>query len=396
MRLAKKIAVLICLFIIGYLLTPYPLKAGETGKKAVGITDNIDLAEEIDLSNIRDMLKQLDQDIQESLPDFSLSKIFEDLRKGDFNFSPQVLAENIAKTIVRQIVVNGPLIVKLLLLAILCAVINQLQRAFSGNVAQIAQMMIYLVLLGIAITSFQIALDVGNEAIDNMVSFMQATLPVMYALLLAMGNLTSAAIFQPMVLGSLVFLSSLIKSIVLPLFFLSIVLQLFNNISDQFKLAKFSSLLDFAGKFCLGMVMTVFIGIMAVQGVAGGVADGVALRTAKYSADLIPVVGKYFKDAVELVVTSGLVLKSAVGLIALLAIVFITLAPIVKIIAMMLTFKLTAALVEALGEKKLSDSLQDMSKGLLYIFTAVASVGIMFFMAIAIIIGSGDLALMLR
>jgi len=173
-------------------------------------------------------------------------------------------------------------------------------------------------------------------------------------------------------------------------------LRLFNNISDQFKLAKFSSLLDFAGKFCIGIVLTVFIGIMAVQGVAGGVADGVALRTAKYSADLIPVVGKFFKDAVELVVTSGLVLKNALGLIALLAIVFITLAPLIKIVAMMFTFKISAALVEALGEKNLSDSLQDMSKGLLYIFAAVASVGIMFFMAVTIIIGTGNLAVMLR
>jgi stage III sporulation protein AE len=173
-------------------------------------------------------------------------------------------------------------------------------------------------------------------------------------------------------------------------------LRLFNSISDQFKLAKFSSLLDFAGKFCIGAVMTVFIGIMAVQGITGGVADGVALRTVKYSADLIPVVGKFFKDAVELVVTSGLVLKNALGLISLLAIVFITLAPVIKIIAMMFTFKISAALVEALGEKKLAESLQDMANGLLLIFVAVASAGVMFFMAVTIIAGTGDLSLMLR
>jgi len=372
------------------------LRADDVREKDMDVMEKIDLGQEIDLSNVRAMLNQLDKDVQEALPDFSLAQIFEDLRKGKLNLSPQVLGDKILQAVLKQIVVNGPLIAKLLILAVLCAVINQLQLSFSGSVAKIAQMMIYLVLLGLAVTSFQIALDVGNKAIDNMVSFMQATLPVMYAVLLTMGNLTSTAIFKPMVLGSLVFLASIIKNIVLPLFFLSIVLRLFNNISDQFKLAKFSSLLDFAGKFCIGIVLTVFIGIMAVQGVAGGVADGVALRTAKYSADLIPVVGKFFKDAVELVVTSGLVLKNALGLIALLAIVFITLAPLIKIVAMMFTFKISAALVEALGEKNLSDSLQDMSKGLLYIFAAVASVGIMFFMAVTIIIGTGNLAVMLR
>lgn len=394
--MAKKITVLVFLLFFCFLCAPFVLRADDVREKDMDVMEKIDLGQEIDLSNVRAMLNQLDKDVQEALPDFSLAQIFEDLRKGKLNLSPQVLGDKILQAVLKQIVVNGPLIAKLLILAVLCAVINQLQLSFSGSVAKIAQMMIYLVLLGLAVTSFQIALDVGNKAIDNMVSFMQATLPVMYAVLLTMGNLTSTAIFKPMVLGSLVFLASIIKNIVLPLFFLSIVLRLFNNISDQFKLAKFSSLLDFAGKFCIGIVLTVFIGIMAVQGVAGGVADGVALRTAKYSADLIPVVGKFFKDAVELVVTSGLVLKNALGLIALLAIVFITLAPLIKIVAMMFTFKISAALVEALGEKNLSDSLQDMSKGLLYIFAAVASVGIMFFMAVTIIIGTGNLAVMLR
>jgi stage III sporulation protein AE len=122
----------------------------------------------------------------------------------------------------------------------------------------------------------------------------------------------------------------------------------------------------------------------------------VALRTFKYSADLIPIVGKLFKDAVELVVSSGIILKNALGLISLLAIIVIVLAPIIKILAMMFTFKITAALIEPLGEKKLANCLQDMSKGLLYIFVAVASVGIMFFMAVTIIVGAGNVAVMFR
>lgn len=394
--MARKISLCFCLLMIGCLLAPFSLGAEEVRREEPRVSESIDLSQEIDLSSVKEMLTQLDKDVRESLPDFSLSAIFEGLKKGELQLTPQALGNGIMKAVLKQVAANAPLIAKLLILAVLCAVINQLQSAFSGNVAKITQMLIYLVLLGIAVASFQIALDVGRQAIDHMVSFMQATLPVMYAILLAMGNLTSAAIFKPIVLGSLVFLASIIKSVVLPLFFLSIALRLFNSISDQFKLAKFSSLLDFAGKFCIGAVMTVFIGIMAVQGITGGVADGVALRTVKYSADLIPVVGKFFKDAVELVVTSGLVLKNALGLISLLAIVFITLAPVIKIIAMMFTFKISAALVEALGEKKLAESLQDMANGLLLIFVAVASAGVMFFMAVTIIAGTGDLSLMLR
>ncbi len=392
----RKVLLCVALVVLAALLVPIPSHAEGTGKESAESPELVDISQQIDLSKVKGMLDQLDKDVKESLPEFSLSKTFEDLKSGKFTLSPKEFSQNILKAMLKEIVTNAPLIAKLLILAVLCAVINQLQLAFSGSVAKTAQMLVYLVLLGIAITSFKIALDVGSKAIDNMVSFMQATLPVMYAILLAMGNLTSAALFKPIVLGSLVFLASVVKSVVLPLFFFGIVLRLFNSISEQFRLSKLASLLEFVGKFSIGAVMTIFIGIMSVEGVTGGVADGVALRTVKYSADLIPVVGKFFKDAVELVASSGLLLKNALGLVSLLAIVIITLAPVIKIIAMMFTFKISAALVEPLGEKKLADCLQDMSKGLLYIFTAVAAVAIMFFMAITIVIGAGNLAVMLH
>lgn len=355
-----------------------------------------DLSEEIDLSEVTGFLNQLDQEIQESMPDFSLLQIFENIKNGCFDFNLESIGSSILTLILKEIVTNAPLIAKLLVLAVICAVINQLQTAFTGNISKVAQMMAYLVLLALAITSFRIAVNIGNDAIDNMVSFMQITLPVMYMVLLAMGNFTSTALFKPIVMGSLAVLATIIKNIVLPLFYLSIVLKLFNNISQQFKLSKLASLLEFCGKLSIGIVMTVFIGVMTVQGVTGGVADGVTLRTAKYSADLIPVVGKFFKDAVEIVVSSGLLLKNALGIVMLIAILIITFLPVIKIIAMMFTFKLAAALVEPLGEKDLADSLQDMAKGLMYIFITIASVGIMFFMTIVIVTGAGSLSVMLR
>jgi len=388
--------VFLLILMLGILLLPFPSLAEVTQDIPDETPELVDLTQEIDLSKVKEMLNQLDQEVQDALPDFSLSKIFEDLKSGKVNLRPENLGSSIVRAILREVVTNAPLMVKMLSLAVVCAVINQLQRAFTGEISKVAKMLIYLVLLGLAITSFRIAVDTGMDAIDQMVSFMQAILPVMYAILLAMGNIASTALFKPLVMGSLVFLATIMKNVVLPLFFLSIVLRLFNNISQQFKLTKFASLLEFGGKLTMGIVLTVFIGIMSIQGVTGGVADGVTLRTAKYSADLIPVVGKFFKDAVELVISSGLLLKNALGIVALLAIVIITFSPVIKIIAMMFTFKISAALVEPLGEQELADSLQDMSKGLLYIFAAVASVGIMFFMTITIVIGAGNLSVMLR
>lgn len=392
----KRMLILLAIIIVWNAFLVKPVAAESGGEYGLKGPEIVDLADEIDLAEVQGLLNQLDNDAKEAFPGFSLAKIFNDLKTGQVSFNLENIGRNILQAILTQLVSNAPLIAKLLGLAVICAIINQVQSAFLGNVSKLAKMLVYLVLLGLALTSFKIAVDIGIGAIDQMVSFMQAVLPVMYTILLAMGNITSSALFKPLVMGSLVVLATLIKNIILPLFFFGVILRLFNNISPQFKLTRFADLLEFGGKLAIGIVLTVFVGIMTVQGVAGGVADGVTLRTAKYSVDLIPVIGKFFKDAVELVISSGLLLKNALGIVAMLAIVLIISGPAIKIAAMMLTFKIAAALVEPLGEKELAESLQDMSKGLLYIFATVSSVAVMFFISITIIVGAGNLAVMLR
>lgn len=355
-----------------------------------------DLSTQVNLTEVRGFLEQIDRDVQEALPNFSLSKMFDGLRQGNINLHPVELGKALLALLGKEILESAPLIGKLLILAVLTSVLQQLQSAFSGGVGKMAQALAYLVLMGIALATFQTAMELATDSIQTMTGFMQTLLPVMMTMLVAMGNLTTAALFKPMVLGSLTFLSTLIKTVALPLFFLAAVLKLFNHISTEFKLSRLAGLLEFTGKLSLGIIMTVFIGVMAVQGVTGGVADGVVLRTAKYSADLIPVVGKFFKDAVELVVTSGLLLKNALGIVAIIALALICLGPVVKLVAMILVFKISSALIEPLGQKDLADTLQEMSKSLIFIFASVASVAVMFFMAIAVVVGSGNLTVMLR
>ena len=373
--------------------TTSPVQAEETPLQS---TESEGVTEQIDLSQMRGYLEQLDADVQQAMPGFSLAKMFEDLKNGKLDLRPEKLGQTLVQILGREILSSAPLIGKLLILAVLCAVLGQLQVAFGGSVGKIAQVMTYLVLLSLALTSFQEAMGVATGTIDRMVGLMQTLFPVMLTLLISMGNLTSAALFRPLIMGSLTVLATMIKTVVLPLYFLAAVLRLFNHISEQFKLSKLAGLLEFAGKLSLGVIMTVFIGVMTVQGVTGGVADSVVFRTAKYSADLVPVVGKFFKDAVELVITSGLLLKNAVGIIALFAIIVICVGPVVKLLAMILVFRISAALIEPLGEKALADSLQDMSKSLIFILVTVASVGIMFFMTVAVVIGTGNLSVMLH
>src|SRR5690606_42087626 len=90
----------------------------------------------------------------------------------------------------------------------------------------------------------------------------------------------------------------------------------------EFPLSRLSGLLPHGALTVLGLGFTVFLGVMVIRGAIAPVADGVALRAAKFLAGtFIPVVGGMMADAVEVVVGGSLLVKNALGVQVLVVLV---------------------------------------------------------------------------
>lgn len=352
----------------------------------------------VDLDNIEKYLDEINRDMNSYLPELSLKDMIAKLSRGELGISVSEVFKGLLKYLFREMVANSRLMGQLLLLAVLCAILQNVQSAFEkGTVGKVAWSVCFLVLLTLALGSFTMALQTGREAIETMVGFMHAMLPVLITLLTAMGNITTATLFHPLTLVVLSTISTLIKNVVFPLIFFAVILGLANKISSKVDVSRLADLFRHLAIGLLGTFFTVFLGFMMVQGIAGSVADGVALRTAKFGIGVfVPVVGKLFSDALEAVIGTSLLLKNAVGLVGIVGVFFICAFPILKIVSLMLIYKISAAIIQPIGDKMIADSLNLMSNSLTMVFAAVTAVCIMFFFVIAIIVGAGDFSLMLR
>lgn len=354
--------------------------------------------ESVDFSAVDKYLAEIDRDVQSYIPDLNIRELLFKLARGEIAFSLTGIVTGLLKYLFREVVANSRLLGQLMVLAVFCAVLQNVQSAFAkGTVGKAAWAVCYLVLFTIALGSFAIAAKTGQQAIEDMISFMHAMLPVLLTLLTAMGNLTSAALFQPMTLMVLTGISTLIKNVIFPLIFFAAVLGLASNISERFQVSKLAKLLQQWTMGLLGLFLTVFMGFLAIQGVAGSVADGIAMRTAKFTIGaFIPVVGKMLTDALEAVAGTSLLLKNAVGLVGVLAVFFMCAFPVLKILSLALIYKLTAAVIQPVSDNQVVSSLNTMGNSLMLVFAAVISVGLMFFFVIAIVIGAGNFSTMLR
>ncbi|GAE31870.1 stage III sporulation protein AE [Halalkalibacter hemicellulosilyticus] len=323
---------------------------------------------------------------------------FMDFIKGDKQFSFKDWGIGFVKYLLHELVVNGKLLGSLILLTVFCMILQSLQNAFEKQaVSKVAYAITYMVLMIIALNSFRVAITYATDAVNSMIHFMIALLPLMLAMMAAIGNITTAALFHPLIIFLVNMSGLFIQKIVLPLLFLSAVLSIVSTLTDHYKVSKLATFLRNIAVGSLGIFLTIFLGVISVQGAATAVSDGVTVRTAKFLAgNLVPVVGRMFTDAADTVMSASLLLKNTIGLAGLGILLMLCAFPAMKVLSLAIIFNLSAAVLQPLGGGPIIECLSIIGKAVMFVFAALAVVCLMFFLAITIMIAAGNVSLMMR
>ncbi|MCY9375468.1 stage III sporulation protein AE [Bacillus sp. T17B1] len=318
--------------------------------------------------------------------------------KGDKSFSPQEWLKALFSYLFHEVLANGKLLGTLILLTIFCVILQLLQNAFQqSTVSKVAYSIVYMVLIILALNSFHVAINYATEAIQTMTSFILALIPLLLALLASSGGAVSAAFFHPVILFLMNTSGLLIQNIVMPLIFLSAILSIVSTMTEQYKVTQLANLLRNIAIGSLAVFLTIFLGVISVQGASAAVTDGITLRTAKFiTGNFIPVLGRMFTDATDTVISASLLLKNTVGILGVAILICIAAFPAIKVLSLAFIYKLAAAILQPLGGGPVITCLDVISKSVIYIFAALAIVSLMFFLSLTVIITAGNLTMMMK
>ncbi|WP_110111281.1 stage III sporulation protein AE [Bacillus sp. CGMCC 1.16541] len=321
-----------------------------------------------------------------------------DFLNGEKEFSIKEWFVGFMKFFLHEIIANGKLLGTLIMLTIFSVFLQTLQNAFDQKaVSKVAYALVYMVLIIIALNSFQVAISYTQHAIQTMTQFILALVPLLLALMATSGGIISAAFFHPMIIFLMNTSGLLIQYVVMPLLFLSALLSIVSTLSDQYKVTQLAQLLRNVAIGLLGIFLTVFLGVISVQGAASAVADGVTIRTAKFiTGNFIPVVGRMFTDATDAVIGASLLLKNTVGIAGVAVLLLIVAFPALKVLSLAIIYKLAAALLQPIGGGPVITCLSIISKSVIYIFAALAIVSLMFFLCLTVIITASNVTMMVR
>ena len=151
--------------------------------------------------------------------------------------------------------------------------------------------------------------------------------------------------------------------------------------TDKVQTVKLSKFLKSGVTWTLGVVMTLFISLLSLEGGLTSSVDGLAAKGIKSASSLIPVVGKALGESVDLVVGATSLLKNSIGIVGMIIIIGICIVPIIKLTILTITYYFASAICEPLADKKIVNLLENMGG------TFKILLGIMFFASVLLIVG---------
>ncbi len=363
-------------------------------------TDRIikEQAERLNTEQVESYWDQLLKQYGGFFPDGKQPTFMDLIVPGGEGLSIRTIFSGLLRFFFHEIMYNGKLLASIIILTVFSMILETLQSAFNRNaVSKVAYSISYIVLIILAINSFSVAIGYAKSAISDMIHFMISMIPLLLTLLASMGNLVSVSVLHPLIIFMIHLIGTLIYTVVFPLLFFSALLHIVSSLTDRYKVTQLANLLRNVSVALLGVCLTVFLGVISVQGATSAATDGVTIRTAKYvTGNFIPVVGRMFSDAADTVIGASLLIKNAVGIVGVIIIIMLCAFPALKILTLAFIYNLAAALMQPLGDSPIVQCLQTIGKSLIYVFAALASVGLMFFLAITIMITAGNISVMMR
>lgn len=313
------------------------------------------------------------------------------MESGQSNISIKKAAKAITTYVFKEIAASLKLIGLLIMVAIICALLNNLQKAFSNEtLSDIAYFACYALIIIILARSFYLGVNIARDTINKMTDFMMALIPILIMLIAGIGGIAEATILDPIIIGTINISANIFSRFIIPLICMTFVLQFVNNLSQDYKINKLTKLLNQVALWTQGIVMTVFVGIITIRGITSKTLDQVTAKTAKYAVDnFIPVVGKCLSDAISTVAGYSLLLKNSLSSLGLIIIVAMLLVPVIKLLIMAFMYKLAAALIEPVSDSRLVNCIGAAGDSLILILSCLICVSVMFFIMIAIMASAG-------
>ena len=273
------------LLIILIIFTIYPISY----VRAENLTQQM-IKEEQDTFGISDFVKETDKYTNDFFDDINVSDVLNSAINGKVDNS------NILKKILnlfgKEIVSSLKTIIAVLTIVLIHSIIKVVaENLETSNISKIIYYVQYILIVTIIMSNFSDLILSITNTIQNLVGFMNTLVPLLITLMIYTGSIATSSLLEPIILFIIEFISNIIVNLILPGVSIITAIIIVSKLSDKVQINKLAKFLKSSIVWFLGIVLTVFVGVISLEGTLASSVDGITAKTAKAAvSSMIPVV----------------------------------------------------------------------------------------------------------
>ncbi len=263
------------------------------------------------------------------------------------------------------------------------SILLSLSKSISGATVKTVNLVGTIVVSTILLQSSNTLIHLGVQTVQEISDYGKLLIPVMSGAMAAQGGLASStALYTGTVIFSAI-LSGGIANLLAPMLYIYLLFSIANAATTDTMVAKLRDFIKWITTWGLKISLYIFTGYMSITGVVSGSADAARLKATKLTiSGMVPVVGGILSDASESILVSAGIMKSAVGIYGLLAILALWIEPFLRIGVQYLLLKATAAICETFDAKEVNGVIKSFSTAMGLVLAMTGAVCLMLLISI--------------
>ena len=326
--------------------------------------------------------------INETSENFDFEAFVNKLVSGENIFNTENIIDTVLRIFSNELFSAIRILTVIIGIIIISTILENLYNSFEKTGGYNSSFTALALVMGLSVEIFSTTAGYAQTVANDIVIIMNALLPVLMSLTAGCGYISVSLAANPVVLYMCNIFAVIFDKLLIPCSIIYLAVSMLDMLSETVRLSKFRELLKKYYNFVLGIIMTIFTGMLSIGSFAGASLDSLGARGARFAlSNMVPFVGRSLSEAMSAVASASMVLKNAVGITGIVVMLLLCTIPILKIAAVILCIRIATVVSESVANRKTVEVLSSVGDSLSMIQAAVISITVMMIISVGIIVG---------
>ena len=324
----------------------------------------------------------LDDDLSDRCS-ISFTKIYNCLLDGDISGVAEHILEALWDSISYEIKYNSRNMLIILAIVMFGSIFSNMSGRLAAYASEGGFFVTYLVLISLLLSSFALMQDIAEAAITDIIEFIRLFIPV-YTLSAgyACGDRTAAMSYEIMIFVIYI-CENIIMYIIFPLVRFYCIIGLVNRLNKEDFFSKTAGLMKSVSLMILKGVLGFVMGVNIIKGMISQSVDRLE-RSSMYKVLSALPGGSGVSTVAGILISSGSLIRNSIGIAGSLTVIIISMLPVIKLLVILISLKVVAALVQPFSDKRYSEGVDIMAQTAALMLKATMTAVLMFVISIAL------------